>query len=345
MSETLLRPAVLGHAIAKGDDGQFCLLVDGQSVLRGGLDDCEQALLESLLELYGKGNTNLSVPTLGGVQLWADMFWYSGWRIQEHVYTGHFRLLDRRNVRQAWGSYAQCRTFFENARSQQNLSAPAKHLVVLLHGLGRRASSFSTMSSALEDAGFATASLVYPSTRRNLSEHAEQLSQFLGRLEGIETVSFVTHSLGGVVVRKLLNEDSGDWRKKINLGRVLMLAPPNQGSQFAEILKDFLPFSKLAGPSGQQLSDATKQRSATLNTDYEFAIVAGAKGDGKGWNPLLPGDDDGVVSVAETKLPGAAYFAQVKRIHTFIMSAPEVIEMTINFLKGDGLCVEQAKSQ
>ena len=52
---------------------------------------------------------NLPFPTLGGKQIWADNFIYAGWRIQQNVYTDHFRLLDDRDIRRAWGDEAACR--------------------------------------------------------------------------------------------------------------------------------------------------------------------------------------------------------------------------------------------
>jgi pimeloyl-ACP methyl ester carboxylesterase len=328
-----LKPAVLGHAIGRlhGVD-EYCLVVDEQVVQVGSLEACEQALADSLIAKYGRGHGNIKVPTLGGLQLWADVYWHAGWKIQEHVYSGHFRLLDAHNVRHAWGTWEQCRAVFEQLRVGRKLPPAKAHLVVLLHGLGRAGASFSKMSKALQADGFGTASLIYPSTRRSLNEHASQLEHLLNQLEGVEKVSFVTHSLGGLVVRKLLARESASWTRHIQLGRVVMLAPPSQGSKVAETLKDFLPYSWLVGPSGQDVSASEVGEEQLPPPPCEFAIIAGGKGDGEGWNPLLPGDDDGVISVDEARLDGASHFFVVKRLHTFIMVAPEVIAATGQFL-------------
>ena len=328
-----LKPAVLGHSIGRLDGvDEHCLVVDGRVVQVGSLEACERALADSLIAKHGRGHGNIQVPTLGGLQLWADVYWYAGWKIQEHVYSGHFRLLGPHNVRHAWGTWEQCRAVFEQLRVERKLPPPQSHLVVLLHGLGRAGASFSKMSKALQADGFGTASLIYPSTRRSLDEHAAQLTNLLNQLDGVEKVSFVTHSLGGLVVRKLLAGESASWTRRIQIGRVLMLAPPNQGSKVAETLKDFLPFSWLTGPSGKDVSASEVGEEQLPPPPCEFAVIAGGKGDGEGWNPLLAGDDDGVISVDEARLDGASHFLVVKRLHTFIMVAPEVIAATGQFL-------------
>ena len=104
-----------------------------------------------------------------------------------------------------------------------------------------------------------------------------------------------------------------------------------QGSAIAEAMKDFLPFEWLAGPAGGAL--AVKDGGLVPPPPCEFGIVAGGKGDGKGWNPLLEGDDDGVVTVEETRLDGAADFLVVERVHTWLMRAPEVVEAVERFLE------------
>ncbi|MBC8329698.1 MAG: alpha/beta fold hydrolase [Planctomycetes bacterium] len=334
-----LRPPVLGLAIQHEAGAGLYRLVRvadesggaAEVLTEGDLKACETALAATLEERFGHGRPNVKLATLGGLQLWADRMWLGGWRIQEHVYTGHFRLLSPRSLRHAWGSWEECRVALEQVRVEGLIAQPRPRLVVLLHGLGRGTSPWSKMEEALDAAGWDVARITYPSTRRSLAEHAAQLADILDRAEGAEEVHFVTHSLGGLVVRALLARGGDPWRERIRVGRLVMLAPPSQGSAIADSMKDFLPFEWLAGPVGKELALRDQQLFPT--PPCEFAIIAGGKGDGKGWNPLLEGDDDGVVTVEETRLDGAKDFLVVERLHTWLMRAPEVIAAVESFLE------------
>ncbi|MDP6942215.1 MAG: alpha/beta fold hydrolase [Planctomycetota bacterium] len=332
-SDSSPRPSVLGHSITLSDSGEHFQLMEGEEqIFEGSLEECERVLAKRLLERFGEGRPNVALPTLGGLQLWADVFWRGGWRIQEHVYAGHFRLISPDRVREAWGTWEECRSVFEGVRISGDLPPAREKLVVVLHGLGRAGGSFGSMEEKLEAAGFDVATLVYPSTRRSLSEHAHQLAHLLDRIEEAKEVSFVTHSLGGLVARTLLAREGDAWREGMQLGRVVMLAPPSHGSVVAETLKDFMPFEWLAGPSGQDVTASGVETSQLPVPPCEFGVIAGGKNNDRGWNPLLEGDDDGVVTVEETRLPGLTDFLLVERAHTFIMRAPEVVGATVRFL-------------
>ena len=160
--------------------------------------------------------------------------------------------------------------------------------------------------------------------------HAEGLARLLDRQEGTETVSFVTHSMGGLVVRHLLARD-GEWKRRIEVHRIVLIAPPNRGSAIARLLEDIPAYRLIYGEAGQQLTPAEVSRAPGL--EHPFAIIAGGKGDGRGFNPLLPGDDDGTVRVAETRLEGAADFLVVPEIHALISNHRETIRATVDFLK------------
>ncbi len=329
----LMRQPVLGFAIERNDNVDLYRLVsasDRPKVLHiGSLEECEEALVAKLRERHGEGRVNFRLPTLGGVQFWGDVFWYAGWRIQENVYTGHFRLLDPDDRRAAWGTWEACRTEFENVRSRRKLRLDSDHLVVLLHGLGRSRTAMEAMRTSLEDAGFAVAAVGYPSTRQSISEHAEGLGQLLDNLDDVRHVSFITHSLGGIVVRAALADEELPWRKRMKLGRVVMLAPPSRGSELARELAHFSPFQTLAGPSALELTTELKSIPAP---PCPFGIVAASRENDSGLNPFIDGDDDGIVSVEETKLEGAADHLTVKGIHTLIMNDRDVIAATVRFL-------------
>lgn len=275
---------------------------------------------------------NLPMHTLGGRQLWADRHWFAGWRVQQHAWTGHARLLDANNVRRAWGSLAACEVALQTARAEHGLSLVSDRVVVLVHGLGRSRASMSKLADALEAQGYAVLDMGYPSTRRSLDEHAAQLGGLLDHLaqDGASQVDFVTHSLGGIVVRSALARADA-WRGQLQVGRLAMLAPPSQGSSLAQALKDFVPFRMVMGEVGPQL--ALDEARAVPAPNCRFGVVAAQRGDGGGWNPLLQGEDDGVVTVEETKLDGMEDFLLVRGLHTFVMDKPEVVAAVLQYLE------------
>jgi hypothetical protein len=113
-----------------------------------------------------------------------------------------------------------------------------------------------------------------------------------------------------------------------------MLGPPNHGAELAEKLGQNVAFQAVFGQSGDQLARGWPALAPRLTTPAcQFAILAGGRGDDRGWNPLVAGDDDGVVSVATTRLPGARDFAVLPVGHTFMMYDPIVQEYTLRFLR------------
>ncbi|MEM7205436.1 MAG: lipase [Planctomycetota bacterium] len=331
-----LRRPVLGHVVEwdqATDRYRVVVAADGQVLHEGALEDCEQRLVARLEELHGHGRPVVRLPTLGGLQFWSDVFWYADWRIQENAFTGHHRLLDPDDWRRAWGTREACRAAFEAIRLEERVTLPADHLVLLLHGLGRTRGSLARLRRALAAAGFASAAVGYPSTRQSIEEHAAGLSGLLDALDGVKRVSFVTHSLGGIVARHTLATPAA-WQQRIEVGRLAMLAPPSHGSSLADALREFLPFRLIAGPSGQELT--TAEFDAVPMPTCRFGIVAGGRGDGRGWNPWVPGDDDGVVGVDEARLPGAEDFTMVSGLHSFLMNDPDVVDAVVRYLTTGG---------
>ncbi len=111
----------------------------------------------------------------------------------------------------------------------------------------------------------------------------------------------------------------------------MLIAPPNQGSAIARLLEDVPAYRLIYGAAGQQLTPEEVSKIPMLA--HSFGIIAGGKRDGSGFNPLLPGDDDGTVRVAETDLDGAADFLVVPEIHATISNHPDTVQATIGFLK------------
>lgn len=273
---------------------------------------------------------NLRFPTLGGKQLWADEFVYAGYRIQRNGITGHHRLLGPDDVRLAWGTWEVCHDAFSRLRESRGIRRPSRHLVLLLHGVFRSKDSWGPMTRALRRAGYDAQPVNYPSTRRSLEDHAEQVERILERSEDVDRVSFVCHSMGGIVARMLLGR-GGDWRAHVAPHRLVMIATPNRGAEIAEAFRTLPGFDLTAGPSVDQLRPGRIE--AVPLPDIPFGTIAGSSGRAEGYNPLLPGDDDMTVTVESTRLPGAEDELVVQAVHTFVMVKPDVVAATLRYLK------------
>ncbi len=151
---------------------------------------------------------NVPAPTLGGKQYWADELLFRGYRIQRNVLTGHYRLLDIQEIRRAWGTYEQCVAALDEIKRRDKLSPLSGKVVIVLHGLGRTRSSLSGMAKFLGQNGdYTVLAASYPSTMAEVEEHAKSLGKVVENLQGIDEIDFVAHSLGNLVIRRMLYDN------------------------------------------------------------------------------------------------------------------------------------------
>jgi triacylglycerol lipase len=219
------------------------------------------------------------------------------------------------------------------ARIDRQGEAP---VVVLLHGLGRSERSMRRLASRLEAAGFAVENLDYPSTRKTPEELVADLEARVASLtaEPCE-VHFVGHSLGGLLARAYLAGDIGrNCPDNARRGRLVMLGSPNHGSEIVDELRGWRLFDWILGPAAGQLgSDGNSFPSRLGIPNAAFGVIAGTYS----WNPLgsriLPGRDDGVVSVESTRLEGMSDFLVLPESHTFIMRSERVARNVVAFLR------------
>jgi len=212
-------------------------------------------------------------------------------------------------------------------------AAMATDCVVLLHGLARSASSMNKMQRALDEAGYATANVDYPSRDFEIGALAliavDEGLQTCRETENLEEIHFVTHSLGGILVRQYLSEDSID-----ELGRVVMLGPPNQGSAAADEMGGVPGFDWFNGPAGRQLGKGANSVPLRLGpADFELGVIAGNRSIDPVTSAVLENPDDGRVSVADTRLEGMDDFVVVKHSHAFMMRMRKTIALTERFLR------------
>lgn len=281
-------------------------------------------------------NMNLVMPTMGGAQIWTDEWVRGDYRIQRNVLTGHYRLLDDQDMRLAWGTIDQCQTRFEQVVVERKLPPVTGKVVILLHGLGRSKAVVKPLGDYLrEKGGYTSICMNYASTREGVEQHAQALERVIDHLKDAEELNFVCHSLGNIVLRHYLADEARrPPTKRPPLKRIVMLGPPNNGALIARRLQGTGVFGLIAGRSGEALGRGWDNLVGHLATPAcEFGIIAGGKGDEKGNNPLLPGDDDLVVTVEETRLAGATDFMIVPKRHTSLLKDESVREATLRFLR------------
>jgi triacylglycerol lipase len=227
--------------------------------------------------------------------------------------------------------WAGLRFGFLTASTLLFISIPAgADCIVLLHGLARTSASMEALESGLLDSGYDVVNVDYPSRHHTIQELAPlAMSRGIDHCPDDGLIHFVTHSLGGILVRFYLEQNEIS-----RLGRLVMLAPPNQGSEVVDNLRGVPGFELYNGPAGVQLGTGSDSIPLSLKPpDYDIGVIAGTKTFNPILSQFLPNPDDGKVSVESTKLDGMKDFITVPYSHPFIAKAPEVLEQSISFLE------------
>ena len=204
--------------------------------------------------------------------------------------------------------------------------------VVLLHGLWRGWRAMQPLARALEQEGFSTLNIPYPSGRLPISHLVSRIRSQVAEIQTDQPIHFITHSLGGIIARSILTTDV-PWKP----GRIIMLAPPNGGSEIVDWSKKHPVLHHLLGPAGRTLGSAgLPNELPELPTNIEAAVIMGNRCPIPIFKKLLAAENDGIVSAARGRIAGLRGFSVIHADHTFIQMHPETIRLSLHFLRTGG---------
>ena len=220
----------------------------------------------------------------------------------------------------------------ETTLNSNHTQSDNRDFVILLHGLGRTRRSMNKIAVALRRAGYTVANIGYPSTRQDISSLVRDfVNPAIARClqQGASKIHIVSHSMGGILIRDYLQ------RNALPQGsRIVMLSPPNHGSEVAEYLKQFRIFRWILGPAAQQLGNRIDSVPNTLKPfAYELGILTGNKSSDPWFAWLMSGPNDGKVTVESAMIPELNDFLVVDCGHTMIMRSGTVIRQILAFLR------------
>jgi len=194
----------------------------------------------------------------------------------------------------------------------------SERCAVLLHGLARTSGSMNKLSGELNAAGWSTANVDYPSREYPIAELAPAaVGQGVASCRGMGAtrIDAITHSLGGILLRKYLTENDIP-----EFGRGVLLGPPNHGSEVVDNLGDVPGFAAFNGPAGLELSTADDSVPNTLGAiEKDVAIIAGSTSINLVLSNFIPNPDDGKVSAASARLDGMCAMLLIPVSHPFLM--------------------------
>lgn len=209
---------------------------------------------------------------------------------------------------------------------------PKSECIILIHGLARTSRCMNKAASIFEAFGYNTININYPSTKKSIRQLVEQhIQPIINNCESnhYQQIHFLTHSMGGILLRAYLSE-----HKIKNQGKTVMLAPPNQGSEIVDKLGHLSLFYLLHGPAGRELgTDINSVPMQLAEIDFETGIISGNKSVNPLLSRLIEGENDGKVSLQRAKVKGMKEFLAVPYSHSFIMQRKRVIYQALFFMQ------------
>jgi len=272
---------------------------------------------------------------------WTDEAYYGRYRLQSNPYSGRFRVRASSSSGEYVGTRAECLDFLERHAEAIKESAAEREAVVFLRGLARSPGMWKQLSRGFEEAGYATYAFDYASTLSPIEESADTLARVIDSLDGHPKIHLVVHSMGGLVTRAYFKRHEPE-----KIGRIVMLGTPNRGAAMADRFHRLKAYRYLFGQPGQELTTGELGIAGELPVpDVEFAIIAGSFPRFGGLNPLVRGDDDGMVTIESTRLDGAADFLAVPNVlHQMLLRDGRVVDAAVRFVR-DGTLRESGERE
>ncbi|MDR3181402.1 MAG: hypothetical protein LBT89_00530 [Planctomycetaceae bacterium] len=303
-----------------------------------------------------QGDEPTPVKTLGGSLFWGDVLFDGDWHIQKNVKNNSYRLLDSKSVQYAGGTFGECKERLNRIKIDDGLLPMSGTAVIILHGYASNASVLRKLADYLKDnkTHDNIFCMSYPSTMQPILEHSKMLQQVVDNLPPtISRIDFIGHSLGSIIIRRYLSGPlDEDWRvpadpmqyrrtflpaglSRERLGQFVMLGPPNHGAELATKMIGRDPLRRFfTGKSGDELGTDWDETEKSLGIPCcGFIVIAGGKGNDKGYSTIIPDDDDGMVRTEGTKLAGAAQWIAFSLKHGELLQNTEVFDEIKKFLQ------------
>ncbi len=265
---------------------------------------------------------------------WTDALHQAGWRLQRSA-AGPWRIQDDLDRTRWLGQADQVPAAWQRFIDAHQLAWSPGSFLITLHGLWHHRRMMKRMVRCLaEPCGPNRIRFEYASCHHSIREHAAALDRVLAALPAGSHCNFVAHSMGNLVTRCWFGmRREGQATADVVPGRMVMLAPPNQGSDLARRLSRTGAFRRWAGTAGQEVGPDWATIEPDLPApDIPFGIIAARV---PRWmiNPLLGGETDWIVRVRETQLAGATEAITLPALHATMMRSPKVIAAAESFLQ------------
>ncbi len=229
--------------------------------------------------------------------------------------------------------YLAVKTQHKRKQKMSSRTNTPRDTVVLLHGILRSKVDMLLLENFFKSNDYEVINIKYPSREFELEELRDFVHEKIINSPSYDKcgkLNFVTHSMGGLITRYYIAK-----YKPENIGKVVMLGPPNTGSELADWLHDtkiIAPmFRAIFGPASEQLGTGYEHIDGDIT--YPLGVIAG----NMSVNPLSPwlldGEHDGIVPVERTKIDGMSDHIIMPTTHSFMMFNTDVMEQSLNFLK------------
>lgn len=205
--------------------------------------------------------------------------------------------------------------------------------VYVIHGYGGTTTMMSKIDKSIKNEHFITENFAYKSITVDLDSIGMELYLNIKR-SGFDTVSFVTHSMGGLVVRSMLQYSQKDKNFPV-IHRIVMLAPPNGGAEIADFFTKKPGMKRLLGPNVEHMRTDSNSYAHKLPipNNSELGIIIGIRGKSKGYNPFIPSDNDGLLTPKSAKLGVEKEIVYVYEDHNIMTQKTLICKLVNDFLK------------